>query len=63
MKDTSKKNKVLSASVEGNILTIQLEVNPKLAYPSSTGKSEILVTTGGYVPLFSGQRLSVTVLK
>lgn len=49
---------------EGNKLILEVEdVTALTGTLSSTGKSEILASTGGYMPLGDGLKVSATLIK
>lgn len=57
------KNKIIEASVKGKTLTLKIEVDSSKSKPSSTGKSNVVFTTGGFVSLPTGQKLSINIIE
>lgn len=47
---------------EGNRLTIEVELDPK-GRPSSTGRSMVVYSSGGFVPIENGLKVNLTVIK
>ena len=55
--------KETDAKIEGEFITIRMKMNPN-PKPSSTGKSLIVASTGGYLPLEGSDiKFSVNVIK
>ncbi|UCG52849.1 MAG: hypothetical protein JSW58_04655 [Candidatus Latescibacterota bacterium] len=50
----------MKVKVNGNTVTATIELRE--GRPSSTGKSTILFTTGGYVPIAEGMRISINII-
>lgn len=53
----------MKAVLNGNKLTIEVEIDPK-GQPSKSGKSVVVYSSGGFVPILNGElRVNLSIIK
>lgn len=52
----------MKAQIQGNKLTIEVELDPK-GRPSKSGRSLVVYSSEGFVPLENGLKVNLTVIK